>query len=164
MGIEKTRVTKTLDLTNKLKKITNETKREEAEKEIGQFLVDYILDKVGQAESPVEKGIYNPSLKKSYKKIKSKVSGNTKANMELFGDMLDALEYTAKDGIIEVGIFDKDQAKKAYGHNTGFAGHPDKKMRKRDHKRQFIPSKSKNFNKEAREEIQRIIDDYASEF
>jgi hypothetical protein len=163
MATEKERVTKELDLTKKLSKIKNKTLRKEAANEVGQFLVDYILDKVGQAESPVEKGIYNPDLTKKYKKIKGNISGNLKANMELFGDMLDALEYTAKDGIIEVGIFDKDQAKKAYGHNTGFSGHPNSEMRGNKYKRQFIPSKSKNFNKEAREEINRIIDDYASE-
>ena len=163
MAIEKTKVTKELNLTKKLNKITNKKNRKEAEKEVGEFLINYILDKVGQAESPVEKGVYNPSLTKAYKKEKGDISGNSTANMELFGDMLDALEYKAKDGIVEVGIFDSDQAKKAYGHNTGFSGHPNSKMRGNKYKRQFIPSKSKNFNKEAREEINRIIDDYASE-
>lgn len=156
-------MTKELDLTKKLNKIANKKNRKEAEKEVGEFLINYILDKVGQAESPVEKGVYNPNLTKQYKKEKSETSGNSQANMELFGDMLDALEYRSKDGIVEVGIFDSDQAQKAYGHNTGFSGHPNKKMRGNKYKRQFIPSKSKNFNKEAREEINRIIDDYASE-
>lgn len=156
-------MTKELDLTRKLNKIKNKTLRKEAANEVGQFLVDYILDKVGESASPVDKGIYKPSLTKDYKKVKSEISGNTQANMELFGDMLDSLEYTVKDGKVEVGIFDKDQAAKAYGHNTGFKGHPNAKMRGNKYKRQFIPSKSKNFNKEAREEINRIIDDYASE-
>lgn len=156
-------MTKELNLTKKLNKIKNKNLRKEAANEVGQFLVDYILDKVGESASPVDKGIYKSSLTKNYKKVKSEISGNTQANMELFGDMLDSLEYTVKDGKVEVGIFDKDQAAKAYGHNTGFKGHPNAKMRGNKYKRQFIPSKSKNFNKEAREEINRIIDDYASE-
>ena len=159
-------MTKELNLTRKLNKIKNKNLRKEAANEVGQFLVDYILDKVGQAESPVKNGKYNPTLTKKYKKIKGDISGNSKANMELFGDMLDALEYTAKDGIIEVGIFDSDQAKKAYGHNTGFSGHPNSEMRGNKYKRQFIPNKSGKtgrFNDDAYEEINRIIDDYASE-
>jgi len=155
-------VTKELDLTKKLNKIKDKNLRDEAANEVGQFLVDYILDKVGESSSPVEKGIYESILTKDYKKVKSEISGNTSANMELFGDMLDALEYTVNDGKVEVGIFDQDQAVKAYGHNTGFKGHPNAKMRGNKYKRQFIPSKSKNFNKEAREGISRIIDDYAS--
>ena len=151
-----------MNLSKKLnKKITSEKNKEKAQEEIGQFLVDYILDKVGQAESPVDKGIYNPSLTKKYKKVKGEISSNTTANMELFGDMLDSLEFTAKDGVIEVGIFDSEQAKKAYGHNTGFSGHPNSEMRGNKYKRQFIPHKSKKFKKEAMDQINRIIDDYA---
>ena len=133
--------------------------------EVGEFIRDSILDHVGEAKTPIDGGKNFSPLSESYKKIKSKISGNTTANMELFGDMLDSLEYktNAKTGELTIGIFDEDEAIKAYGHHTAFKGHPNPEMRKRKNRRQFIPNSGQRFNDEITRGIQRILDEYASE-
>lgn len=52
-------------------------------------------------------------------------------NLLLSGDMLGALDYKPTKGGVEVGIFDKDEAKKAKTHQEGLNGVP---------KRRFMPS------------------------
>ena len=145
-----------------MSKIKDSNLRREAEEEIGQFLVDYIIDQVGSSKSPVEGGRFDAALTKKYKKIKSEISGSSKANLELFGDMLDSIDYKTNNGNIEVGIFnDEEQASKAYGHNSGYRGHPTIKYNK--YKREFIPKSNQSFKSSANKEIDRIINDYASE-
>ena len=128
-------------------------------------MVDSILDSVGSAKTPIEGGAYKSSLNPIYAKIKSKISGGKNANMELYGDMLDALEYRIDEasGTVEVGIYDEDEAAKAYGHHSGFKGHPSSKMRGNKNKRQFIPNSKQKFKEEIRRGIDRILDEYASE-
>lgn len=156
-------VTKKIKLKKKLSKIEDEEKRREAAEEIGQYLIDNILDKVGSGVSPVT-GKPFQKLTPAYKKQKAKISGSSKANLELFGDMLDALEYTYDDvkGEIEVGIFDSSgQADKAYGHNSGFKGHPNKEMRGTKYQRKFIANTKEKFNG-TDETINDILEEYAS--
>ena len=85
--------------------------------------------------------------------------------MELYGDMLDSLNYETDEiaGTVKIGIFDESEARKAYGHHTGFKGHPNKKMRSNSNKRQFIPNSKQSFKDEITRGIERILDEYASE-
>jgi len=94
-------------------------------KKIGQAIIDYNLDR---AEEGL--GIDRKPLKK-YKKtymnsdeFKSAGKSST-VNMRLSGDMLGALDIISIEGSkITYGIEDTDQAPKAYGHQTGYRGHP----------------------------------------
>ena len=162
MPISETEVSKTINLKRKLSKIEN---KQAALDEVGEFIRDSILDHLGEASTPVSGGAYKATLSPDYKKFKSKISGNTSANMELYGDMLDSLEYKIDEsaGTVTIGIFDESEARKAYGHHTGFKGHPNAKMRGNKNKRQFIPNSSQSFKDEITRGIQRILDEYASE-
>lgn len=154
-------VTKKIKLKRKLSKIKDSDLRREAAEEIGQYLVDHILDSVGSGKSPVD-GSNFKKLTPAYKKQKSKISGSSKANLELFGDMLDAVEYKYNEstGELEVGVFEESgEADKAYGHNTGFRGHPTIKNKK--YKRQFIANTKQNFQG-TQDTINDILEEYAS--
>lgn len=161
-------MTKIVPLASLLKGMTKSQKTDTLE-EIGEFLVQSILDNVGSGKSPVEGGAYQKQLTKvrdkngklvdsEYSKLKSQVSGSKIANMELYGDMLDALEYRidADSGTVEVGIFDEEQAAKAAGHHSGKTPWPGYNKSKLP-VREFIPRKNKTFDqKSIMQEIYRI--------
>jgi hypothetical protein len=96
--------------------------RRDALEEIASYVRDEILQYVGEGKSPVSGGEWKKTLSPEYKKIKNEISGVKFANMELYGDMLDALDYKVKtDGTISIGWFGGEQAAKADGHNN-FSG------------------------------------------
>ena len=105
-------------------------------KEIGEFIIDKILLDVAKAKSPVT-GEGWDSLSKEYRKEKVKKGSSGRANLELSGDMLDALKMKEYNRGIEVGIFDYDQAQKSDNHNKFSA----KSRRTGVPERQFIPRK-----------------------
>ena len=81
---------------------------------------------------------------------KREVTSSAVANMELTGDMLDALVAVDHSRGIEVGFFDSDQAIKAFNHNTGDTV-PTRKS---------IPSPKENFRPAIRDEIREIISEH----
>lgn len=97
------------------------------------------------------------SLSKKYKKYKANFSSDLTANMELHGDMLDALKYKTKGGVVEVGIFDYDQAQKADNHNKFSSASKTTALPKR----QFIPNEEEGqtFKRDIIQEIERILEE-----
>lgn len=127
------------------------TKRTAVKNEVGEFIVDQILRSVSNATSPVAgKGAFK-ILNKEY--ADNQKGGNRKANLELDGDMLDALEFRTTSSGVSVGIFDEDEAKKGFNHNQG-----DTLPR-----RQFIPESGELFKRSIQSGVNRIIKDSESE-
>jgi hypothetical protein len=127
-----------------------EEDRETALEDVGQFLVDSILDYVGQGKSPV-------SGKRDFKALSTPYAdrekgGDTLANLDLTGGMLDSLTYKVVGDKVVVGIFDEDEAIKAYNHNIGDTLP----------KRQFIPDDAKG--ESLKSDIQRGISSIISEY
>lgn len=156
MPITKSQVWKKIDLD--IPKDLSASEKRELKELIGQFVVDSILDRTGSAKTSVSGGEYKASLSKKYKRLKDELGGQLFANLELEGDMLSSLTYEDGGGnSIKVGIFDGDQAAKAYGHNTGFKGHP---TIKGGPKRQFIPAPDEEFARPIMSGIKDIIADF----
>ena len=135
----------------------SKAERDAINEEVGTYLVEQTLKDVGQSKSPVKGGRFRAQLTKEYAEVKSGIAGSTRANMELYGDMLDALEYKKSAKGVWVGINDSKQAVKAYGHNTGFKGHPNSKMRGDKYKREFIPKKGQGYKASIDKEVNKII-------
>jgi hypothetical protein len=90
--------------------------RKDILRDIGDYLVETVLDSVSKQQSPIKgKGRFQP-LSPDYKKFKKAEGAGGKANLELEGDMLEALKFTIKDGKIRFGIRGK-QGDKADNHN-----------------------------------------------
>ena len=142
------KVTYTLDL----KDYTDKKITKQLTNEVGQYLVEQILDDVSQSKSPVN-GQRFVGLTKEYKNIKKNYSSSTAPNMELTGDLLDSLIFKSKGSKIEVGIFDFDQAQKADNHNK-FSGASKKTSVP---KRQFIPYEDQRFRKGIERSIIEIV-------
>lgn len=140
-----------------LSKLTDRKVTKSLKDEVGQYLVEQILSDVGSGRSPVRGERWKNSLSKKYKKYKANFSSDLTANMELHGDMLDALKYKTKGGVVEVGIFDYDQAQKADNHNKFSSASKTTALPKR----QFIPNEEEGqtFKRDIIQEIERILEE-----
>jgi phage gpG-like protein len=126
----------------------------ELKDEIKELVIDEVLTRVNKGESPVNGYGKFKSLSKKY--AESEKGGNTQPNLTLDGDMLDSLEADFEGDTLTVGIFDSEQAAKAYGHNTGMEGHP--WLDGKTPVRKFIPDKDEKFKKEIMDRVQFLID------
>lgn len=121
------------------KKTGIKVKREnldDALEEVATFVKEQILSNTADGKTSVKGGRWVRSLTKEYAKRKSEESSANYANLELTGEMLDALE-TAVDGRrIKIEIADPEQEGKAEGHLTGQYG-----SNSRIRPRQFMPWK-----------------------
>jgi hypothetical protein len=150
MPIKKEKVTKILNLN--LKGIPKD-KRDRAKRDVGEFVVNSILDRVGEGKSPVGKErTYFKKLNRDY--AKREKGGDTLPNLELFGDMLDSLKFEDHKAGIEVGIFEEKQAPKAFNHNTV------KSKSNPLPKRKFIPDPNGKFRRDIESGIRDILGEY----
>lgn len=104
--------------------------------EMADYVRTEVLQYVGDSKSPVKNGAWQSKLSPAYAKIKREISGVATANMELTGDMLDALECVVTSrGTLELRITGPEAAK-ADGHNN-FSGQSSLPAR------EFIPNEDK---------------------
>lgn len=113
--------------------------------EVGDYLKVSILDYVGDSRSPVAGGKFKKSLSPEY----AEREGKDNANLDQTGSMLDSLVFDISGTTLTIGIFDEDQAPKAFNHNTG-----DTLPR-----RQFIPEDGQTFKKEIMQGIDEVINE-----
>lgn len=99
--------------TEKLNKLSQSTKKE-ISKEISEFIIDRILEDTSNRRSSVTGQLWK-GLSPDYKAKKEKIAPGV-ANLELHGDMLDALKSRNSHEGSEIGIFIRKQAEKADGH------------------------------------------------
>jgi hypothetical protein len=115
----------------------------EARELIKDFVKEEVLVSIGSSKSPVSKGRWKRKLSKQYLIRKKKEGGSSVADLELSGDMLDALDVVNKKGgrlsLQVVG----PEAGKADGNNRGTYG----KKSPGPAKREFIPKKNQTFTK-----------------
>lgn len=132
------------------------TDRKEAIEDAKEALLTGVLDYVSSGTSPVSGHGKFKALSKEYKKIKAKISGSKKPNLELYGDMLDALEVVDKGNRLTIGVFNEEEAKKADGHNN-FSGKSKLPLRR------FIPTEKENFKQDIIRVIDEVLDEYRDE-
>lgn len=125
--------------------------RADLKDEVGQFIVDSILEKLSKGQSPVA-GESFQKLDKDY--AKNFKGGNRTPNLELEGDLLASLGFRNTRNGIAVGILDAKERPKADGHNN-FSG--DSKIPTR----RFIPGSDQSFKSDIESGIQNIVDKYA---
>lgn len=144
-----------------LSKIKNRQAKQEAKEQVADYLEDTILDYLSQGISPVT-GKPFIGLSKNYKKIKAKISGSTKPNMELHGDMLDDFEVRIKGNEVSFGFHTDahDKSKlKAENHNKFTVRSRKTKLPER----RFIPYKDQKLHKDIMQDIAEIINDLSED-
>lgn len=139
-----------LDLSN-----VPEDKHEDVKGEVGQFIVDSILEKLAKGDSPVSGESFKDLSKKYADRYKG---GNRNPNLELEGDLLAALGFeSSQDGVV-IGIMDDSQRPKADGHNHLTSASKNATAPRR----RFIPGSSQNFKRDIERGIQDIVDSFAA--
>lgn len=131
--------------------------KRDALEEIAEFARDELLQYYGEGKSPAAGGEWKRTLSAGYKKLKGDISSSNFANMELSGDMLDALEYKVVGGKIQLGWFDATEAAKAEGHQTGYKGHP---TIKDGPKRQLLPDNGGEFKRDIKQGMKAIAKEF----
>lgn len=131
-------------------------KRRETQERIAEFVKEQVLDYVGEGTSPVAGEGKFPALSSSYKSYKKTVSSSAIPNLELTGDMLNALDVVPVNGRKLRLQIEGKEAQKAEGHcqlkGPGYLP-----------KRRFIPSEKQTFRKEIWEGIKDILEQAADE-
>jgi hypothetical protein len=133
--------------------------REEILQRVSDFVVESILEHCADEKSPVSGKAWK-KLSEKYAAHKKAEGLGTDANLLFTGDMLNSL--TAKPIVskneVKIWLDDPEQEGKAYGHNTGFEGHP---TIKNGPKRQFIPTEDDTFHSRSLVDgIKEILKDY----
>jgi hypothetical protein len=131
-----------IDLPNEIK---GKDKRQLLD-DVGEYIVTAMLDYIGEAKTPVSGGKFKKTLSSEY----AKREGKKLANLDLNGDMLNALTWKIASGGLEIGIFDEAQAIKSYNHNIGDTLP----------QRQFIPNDGQSLKKDIVQGIESIIGEY----
>ncbi len=142
-----------IDLTSDLDLPTSV--KNEIKAEVGKYLIDEILTYVSEKKSPVSGASYKSTLSRDYAKEKKKEVGNTEANLELSGALLDSVTFKKTEDGIQLGVFGKE-AGKADGHNnlSGESRLPE---------RRFLPKEGEEFKANIQKEIDSIIADKVAE-
>lgn len=134
----------------------NSARRAQAKEDIADFVLTEVLSACAEGRSPVSGGQWKRSLSKEYREKKLQTSGVGYANMELTGDMLDALEVAQRRGNKLSLQIDGAEGDKADGHNN-FTGRSELPTR------QFIPTRGQQFKRDIIEGIRRIAEEYSDE-
>lgn len=139
-------VTKVLNLNDFGLENVPPERRSAVKSEVGEFVVEQILSFTGDARTSVKSGTYKKTLTAEY--AAKEKGGDRRANLELEGDMLSALDFRNQAGDqIEIGIWDSDETPKAFNHTTGDTLP----------QRQFIPAENEDFRREIETGIRAII-------
>lgn len=152
--ISKTEVWKELKLD--LPDFLDEGEREELNAEIGDYLVTAMLDMIADGHSPVAGAGNFKNLTEKY--ADREKGGDQTPNMEMEGDLLNSLTFEADAYSVKVGFWDESEAIKAYGHITGFKGHP--WLEGKVTPRKLLPNAKEKFNSEIQEGIDQLIEEF----
>lgn len=133
--------------------------RESALEDAASFIKEQILSFTGDGKTSVASGAWRRQLTKGYAKIKGQESSADFANLELTGDLLDALQvYPIRDGKIRVEI-SGDQAGKAEGNLLGTYGQS-KPIDDGKYAREFMPQDDQDFRREIISGLKDILGNY----
>lgn len=132
-------------------------KKEEAQEAIQNYVKEQVLSHIGEGKSPIQGGHWKRQLSQEYLKIKAKQSGSKIANLELTGELLDALEVSAVNSEkLALSVVDSSQRDKAEGNQLGSYGREPNKANSRE----FIPQDGQNFRKEIIQGMKDILRRY----
>lgn len=130
--------------------------RNSAMREIGEFIVNEVRSYCADASSPVSGGSWKATLSKEYAKRKVAAGGDPIANLELTGELMDAVSFEVTDDTtMEFGVWGA-QAAKADGHNN-FSGASELPLR------EFVPKEGGTFKRDILSGIRLIAEQYTPE-
>jgi len=135
--------------------------RKEALEAAATYLKEAVLDYIGEGKSPVSGFGKFPGYTKEYKSEKGASSSSSAVNLELSGEMLDALSVKVTGSKLELGVFGGDELLgKAEGNNLGTYGQPNPIPGK---VRRFIPLDGENLKRDILRNMKTILEEYGED-
>lgn len=132
-----------------------------AKREIADYVLEQLLDHIGDARSPVEGGPWKADLTPEYAERKSEESSAVFANLELTGELLDSLKVKNDGKNLKITVEGGSRLRgKAEGNNIGSYG---KGRGNRSKARRFVPLRSEKLNREIRDGIKEIAREFLQE-
>lgn len=132
--------------------------RREALEAAADYVKEQILLFSGEGKTSVAGGLWKRGLSPEYKEEKAEESSVTYSNVELTGDMMDALEVEPEGERLRVEITG-DQRDKAEGNLLGSYGREPNE----DKAREFMPHKrGQHFRKEIIDGLRELLESYGS--
>ena len=154
---QSSRIMSYIDLNDYGLKEVPENRRRSTKSQVGEFIVARIKQSLNTSSSPVQGEGFKTSLSEEYKKYKQSQGAGTRANLRLFGDLLNSLNYENPNGS-ELGI----------GHTgTGRDGRPNaRKCVGHCHfessdlpRRRYLPDKGQSYKKNIEDGIKEIVNE-----
>lgn len=132
------------------------SRRDDALEAVANYLLEESLMEIGSGKSPVSGGPWKRTYSPEYKERKKQESSVRIPNLELSGDLLDALKAEpVSSNRIFYGV-EGDQAGKAEGNNIGSYGRdPDE-----SNARRFIPVDGETFKPSIVAGMREILEDF----
>lgn len=135
--------------------------RREALEAAAEYIRTAMLDYIGEGKSPVQGFGKFPGYTKDYKATKGGSSSSSAVNLELSGDMLDALDARVSGSTINVNVYGGgDLAGKAEGNNLGTYGQSSPIPGK---VRRFIPLEGEKLKKDILQGVKDILKEYETD-
>lgn len=134
------------------------SQRKDALEAVSNYVLEQVLEFVSDGNSPVSGHGKFPGYEKSYKEFKSEISSAGTVNLELFGDMLSALDTKVSGDSVLLTI-SGEQAEKADGH-CKLTGRDNPTLTK---ERRFIPAADEMFKQNIMSGIKKILGQYDEE-
>lgn len=131
------------------------SKASEAREAVKEFVLEKVKEYVDKGVSPVD-GEKWAGLSPKYKKLKRGAIGSSKADLQLTGEMLEALDIRVKGNKLTILVNDNSQAGKSDGHNN-HSGKSELPLRR------FIPEEGEGFVSEIEDGIDEIISEFEEE-
>ena len=130
----------------------------EAKNAVGNYLVNQVLRDIERGFSPVEGKGQFPKLTKDY--ADKEKGGRRVANLDLEGELKEAIQFKRTEDGIEYGNFIKSQAPKADGHNQHSAKAKAWAKKTGFPERQYIPEGKKKFRQAIEREMKSIVQSF----
>jgi hypothetical protein len=129
------------------------------QREIAQATIDYIKTRVEDENLGIGRKKLKSPYQKSYEEsLDFKAAGKSASNvnMMLSGDMMGSIDVLEEGETVKIGIDNPAVTDRAYGHQSGFEGHPNPKMSK--YKREFFGVSDEEIKKNILPDFQSDID------
>ena len=131
-------------------------RRDTTRQDVGSFIVSRIKRSLRNSSSPVSGEPFKTTLSESYRAYKSRQGGGTSANLRLFGDLLNSLNYELGPGgqigvgHTGVGRDGRPNARKCVGH----CHFESSKLPRR----RYLPDRGQSFKRDIEDGIRNIVE------
>ena len=131
-------------------------RRNSTKRDVGNFIVSRIKRTLRNSSSPVEGEGFKSTLSDTYRKLKSKTGAGSTANLRLFGDLLNSLNYEIGSGG-QVGIGHTGSGRDGRPNARKCVGHCHFERSKLP-RRRYLPDRGQSFKKDIEAGIKDIVE------